>query len=75
MILFLPRFLHGIRRKKELTVFRVDFDMAAYVSELLGHGVYRLSFCCVCSIDFQRYIKQDFKYWRRDHGYNKQDGK
>ena len=40
---FLPCFLHGIGRKKELAVLRIDLDVACYVTKLLRHDVYRLS--------------------------------
>ena len=48
---FLPCFLHGIGREKELAALRINLDVACYVTKLLGHGVYRLS-CCIYLVCF-----------------------
>ena len=41
---FLPCLLHGVRRKKKLAALGKDLDVAADITKLLGHGVYRLSY-------------------------------
>ena len=41
---FLPCLLHGISREEKLAALGKYLDVAADVSELLGHGMYRLSY-------------------------------
>lgn len=45
--------------KKELSILGKDFDVAADVSELLGHGGYRLS---VSGFAFHAFIIPDRQY-------------
>ena len=40
----IPCLLHGVRRKKKLAALGKDLDVAADITKLLGHGVYRLSY-------------------------------
>ena len=60
---FLPCFLHGIGREKELAVLRIDLDVACYVTKLLRHDVYRLS--CLVELCYASII-QDGKYHNLD---------
>ena len=41
---FIPCLLHGVRRKKKLAALGKDLNVAADITKLLGHGVYRLSY-------------------------------
>ena len=41
---FLPCLLHGVRREEKLAILGKDLDVAADITKLLGHGVYRLSY-------------------------------
>ena len=40
----LPCLLHGVRREKKLAALGKDLNVAADITKLLGHGVYRLSY-------------------------------
>ena len=60
---FLPCFLHGIGREKELAVLRIDLDVACHVTKLLRHDVYRLS--CLVELCYASII-QDGKYHNLD---------
>ena len=44
VLVVLPCLLHGVRRKKKLAALGKDLDVAADITKLLGHGVYRLSY-------------------------------
>ena len=59
----LHRLTHGIGRKKELAVLRIDLDVACYVTKLLRHDVYRLS--CLVELCYASII-QDGKYHNLD---------
>ena len=36
--------VHGVRREKKLAALGKDLNVAADITKLLGHGVYRLSY-------------------------------